>query len=83
MAKNQDKPQEAPKINTSVQGAQSLQTPPVSTTRIWVFWCGIALAVITARVLNHLLPGISESLIERRVMLAFGAFIAAFLYKLK
>jgi len=40
-------------------------------------------AVIAARVLNHLLPGISESIIERWIMLGFGAFLAVFLLKLK
>lgn len=56
---------------------------PVSTASIWVFWCAVALAVIAARALNHLLPGISESIIERWTMLGFGAFLAVFLLKLK
>lgn len=55
----------------------------VSTAQIWTFWIGVALAVVTARVLNHFLPGVSESVIERWVMLGFGVFMAAFLIRLK
>jgi hypothetical protein len=85
MAKNQDKLQEAPEI-TVFSHAQSQLPPaavPVSNAKIWTFWCVVALTVITARVLNYMLPGISESVIERWVMLAFGAFLAVFLLKLK
>lgn len=78
-----------------LQPEQPLPAPPVpeppappasedvSTAQIWTFWIGVALAVVTARVLNHFLPGVSESVIERWVMLAFGVFMAAFLIKLK
>ena len=90
MAKNQDKRQEVP-VTPAPSQAQPvppqaqpvLPAAPVSNARIWVFWCAVALAVIAARVLNHMLPGISESVIERWVMLGFGAFLAVFLYKLK
>lgn len=83
MAKKHEKPQEAPKAAAPVQPQQPPPAAPVSTARIWIFWCAVALAVIAARALNHMLPGISESVIERWVMLAFGAFLALFLLKLK
>ena len=83
MAKNTDNRQETPETPAAPQPQQPPQSAPVSTARIWVFWCAVALAVIAARVLNYMLPGISESVIERWVMLAFGTFIAIFLYKLK
>ena len=83
MAKNQDKRQEVPETPAPPRSQQPPPAAPVSTTRLWVFWSAVALAVIIARALNHLLPGIPESLIERWVMLAFGLFIAGFLFTLK
>ena len=83
MAKNTDKRQETPETPSAFQPQQPPPAAPVSTGRIWVFWCAVALAVIAARVLDHMLPGVHESVIERWVMLAFGAFVAAFLYTLK
>ncbi|HCC47356.1 MAG TPA: hypothetical protein DEQ38_04470 [Elusimicrobia bacterium] len=64
-------------------------TPPaqaeesVSNAQIWTFWLGTAAALITARLLGFLLPGVSESLIERWVMAGFGVFLVLFLLKLK
>jgi hypothetical protein len=55
----------------------------VTNAQIWTFWLGVASAVVIARVLNYALPGISESVIERWVMLGFGVFMALFLIKLK
>ncbi|MDD2804491.1 MAG: hypothetical protein PHV33_02975 [Elusimicrobiales bacterium] len=55
----------------------------VSKAQIWTFWLGVAAALVTARVLNAALPGISESVIERWVMAGFGVFLALFLMKLK
>ena len=84
MAKNQDNRQEAPETPPSpFQPPHIPPAAPVSTAKIWVFWCAVALTVITARTLNHMLPGISESVIERWVMLGFGAFLVVFLLKLK
>lgn len=83
MAKNQDKRLEVPEPPAPPQAQPVPPAAPVSNARIWVFWSAVALAVIAARVFNHLLPGISESVIERWVMLAFGAFLAVFLFKLK
>ncbi len=82
MAKNTEKSQETPETPAP---ARPLQLPPepVPAARIWVFWTAVALAVIIARVLDHILPGIPEGQIERWVMLAFGVFVAAFLYTLK
>ena len=83
MAKKHEKPQEAPKAPAPAQPQQPPAAAPVSPARIWTFWCAVALAVIAARVLNQMFPGIPESVLERRVMLAFGAFLALFLLKLK
>ncbi len=54
----------------------------VSRAKFWTFWAGVAAAVIAARALNAALPGVPESVIERWLMLAFGAFLAVFLFKL-
>ena len=54
----------------------------VSKTQLWTFWLGVAAAVVIARALDAALPGVSESVIERWVMLGFAAFIGVFLYKL-
>lgn len=83
MAKNTDNRQETPETPAAPRPPQLPPAAPVSTARIWVFWCAVALVVIAARALNYLLPGVSESVIERWVMLGFGAFLAIFLYKLK
>ncbi len=83
MAKNTENRQETPETPAPSQPRQLPPPEPVSTARIWVFWTGVALAVIIARVLDHMLPGIPEGQIERWVMLAFGVFVAAFLYTLK
>ena len=74
---------ETPETPAPPQSQPPPPAAPVSTASIWVFWCAVAVAVIAARVLNHLLPGISESIIERWIMLGFGAFLAVFLLKLK
>ncbi len=83
MGKNQDKRREVPEAAASPQLQPSPPAAPVSNTRLWVFWGAVALAVIAARTLDHLLPGISEGVIERWVMLAFGLFLALFLLKLE
>ena len=85
MAKKQDKSQDAQEIpvQTPPPAPQTPPAEPVSNTKIWVFWCVVALAVIAARFLDNIFPGIPESVTERRVMLAFAAFLIAFLYKLK
>ena len=57
--------------------------PPVSRARIWTFWGGVAAALIAAHALDYFLPGVPERVIERWVMLAFAAFLAAFLFKLE
>jgi hypothetical protein len=57
--------------------------PPVSKAQIWTFWGGVAAALVAARALDYMLPGVPEYVIERWVMVAFAAFLAVFLYKLK
>ena len=84
MAKTTDNRQETPDTSAPSQPQQlPPASAPVSPARIWVFWTAVALAVIIARVLDHMLPGIPEGQIERWVMLAFGVFVAAFLFTLK
>lgn len=80
MAKNIDTPAETPRPS---EPAAAAEREDVSRAQIWAFWGVVALAVITARALDYLLPGISESVIERWVMLAFGAAMVFFLLKLK
>ncbi|HAT71494.1 MAG TPA: hypothetical protein DCS63_01600 [Elusimicrobia bacterium] len=58
-------------------------SPPVSRATLWTFWGGVAAVLVVARALDYLLPGIPERVIERWVMLAFAAFLGAFLFKLK
>ncbi|MDD5207877.1 MAG: hypothetical protein PHV36_00680 [Elusimicrobiales bacterium] len=83
MAKNTDKRLETPETPAPSRPPEPPPSEPVSAARIWTFWTAVALAVIIARALDHMLPGIPEGQIERWVMLAFGAFVAAFLYTLK
>jgi hypothetical protein len=54
-----------------------------SRAQIWTFALALALVLVTARVLDHMLPGIPERVIERWLMLGFGVFLAAFLAWLK
>lgn len=83
MAKKKDRqPEQSPTAQPLPPPAQPAEVP-VSNTRIWTFWIGVALTVILARTLDAALPGVSESVIERWVMLGFGAFLAIFLIKLK
>jgi hypothetical protein len=56
---------------------------PVSKALIWTFWGGVASVLIVARVLDYMLPGVPERVIERWLMLAFAAFLGVFLFKLK
>jgi len=83
MAKNTDAPAETPRPAESSQPKAEAAREDVSRAQIWAFWGVVALAVITARALNHLLPGVSESVIERWVMLGFGVCMGIFLLKLK
>ncbi|OGR61798.1 MAG: hypothetical protein A2X31_02545 [Elusimicrobia bacterium GWB2_63_22] len=56
---------------------------PVPTGMIWTFWGAVAAAVIAARVWTAMAPQTPDRVIERWVMLAFAAFLAVFLAKLK
>ncbi len=82
-----DKNDPAEAVNRGTEPAQApAEAGPqedVSRAQIWAFWGVVALALVTARALNYLLPGVSESLIERWVMLGFGAAMVFFLLKLK
>ena len=50
---------------------------------LFVFWTAVALAVAAAWTLEHFMPLTHEYIIERWIMLAFGAFLAVFLFFLK
>ncbi len=69
------KPQPAP--------AAPIPGTEASRAQIIVFAAGLAFFLVLARALDVLLPGISESRIERWVMLGFGVFLASFLAWLK
>jgi hypothetical protein len=81
MTRNTDNSEETPRAAEPAQPAAARED--VSRAQIWAFWGVVALAVITARALNYMLPGISESVIERWVMLGFGACMGVFLLKVK
>ncbi|HAN04360.1 MAG TPA: hypothetical protein DCW72_00015 [Elusimicrobia bacterium] len=83
MAKNTDTPAETPRSAETVHSEGAAAQEDASRAQIWAFWGVVALAVIAARALNYLLPGVSESVIERWVMLGFGACMGLFLLKLK
>jgi len=87
MSKKTSQPQQTQAEQAQPQAApQEPAAQPeqeISKAQIWTFWLGVASAVIIARALNYALPGISESVIERWVMLGFGVFMALFLIKLK
>jgi len=83
MAKKTENPEEAFRPDEAARSAAAPEREDVSRAQIWAFWGVVALAVITARALNYLLPGVSESVIERWVMLGFGACMGMFLLKLK
>lgn len=58
-------------------------SPPVSKAMIVVFWGVVVLALCLAWILDYLLPGVPESLVERWIMGGFAVFLGIFLYKLK
>lgn len=67
---------------------QPFQPPPpppareeedVPASKIWIFGGAVALAVIAARVLDHFLINVHESIIERWIMVAFALFLVVFL----
>jgi len=84
MSKNNDltHPEAVPQQPAGHQ-TEPKANPPVSTGMIWTFWGAVAAALVSARALDAMLPQIPERIIERWVMLAFAAFLAVFLVKLK
>ncbi|HBA60146.1 MAG TPA: hypothetical protein DCZ92_04905 [Elusimicrobia bacterium] len=76
--------QQAAQLPPDVLAAPAEQpAAPVSKTQILVFWSGVVLALSLAWLLDYLLPGTPESVIERWIMLGFAVFLGFFLYKLK
>lgn len=88
MSKNNPKnvpPQQPAEVKPPAQPAAPLPAgePEASRAQLWTFALALALVLVAARALDALLPGVSESRIERWLMLGFGVFLAAFLAWLK
>ncbi len=89
MSKKHHKPENQPEQHSplpEVPAPQPQPQPdraPATKAQIWTFWGAVAAAVIAARVLDAALPNVPERLIERWIMVAFAAFLAVFLYRLK
>jgi hypothetical protein len=84
MSKKQNKPeQEIPAAPQPAPQAEPSEKPAtVSKAKLWTMWGVIAATVVIARALDAMLPGVPERVIERWLMLAFGLFMAFFLYRL-
>ena len=50
---------------------------------LFIFWIVVVLAVAAAWALEYFMPLTHEYIIERWIMLAFGGFLAVFLFFLK
>lgn len=59
------------------------ESVPLPSKLIWVFWGGVAAVLAAARILDQVMPGTPERIIERWLMLAFAGFLGLFLLKLK
>jgi len=73
----------APQAQAPVPQDQPQERPAVPAGLIWTFWGAVAAAVIAARVWTAVAPQTPDRVIERWVMLAFAAFLAVFLAKIK
>ena len=67
----------------SESGGRLAPQEPSMKKHLAVFWSVVAVAVAAARVLEYIMPQTPEYVIERWIMLAFGAFLAAFIFYLK
>ena len=91
MAKNNEKTQPSPA--KPVAGETLPPAPPapapepqsrlVTRWQLLSFWGVVLLMVATAWLLDRLMPNTPERLVERWLMLPFGAFLVYFLYRLK
>ena len=77
----QSQPAQPPVLPAEAAAAEPAAAP-VSNTQILVFWSAVGAAVGLAWILDYMLPGVSEHVIERWIMLGFGVFLGLFLYKL-
>ena len=79
MSKNDKKPGQP---ETPIQNARP-PVPDASKKYFFLFWGLIVLAAAAAWILAILLPGVSESIIERWLMAALAAALAVlrFIYK--
>ncbi len=55
---------------------------PLDNKYIWTFWGAVLTVLIAAHLLDYMLPGVPERVIERYIMLVFALFLAVFLSKL-
>jgi len=62
---------------------QEVHAPDVSKKHFFIFWSIIILAVAAAWILDTILPGVSESVIERRLMVVLAAALAVLLFVYK
>ncbi len=79
----QDIPAPAPEQPAPAPARLQEARPPVPRAMIWTFWGAVAAALVAARALDAALPAVPERVIERWIMLAFAAFLAFFLYKIR
>ncbi|OGS13340.1 MAG: hypothetical protein A2234_01810 [Elusimicrobia bacterium RIFOXYA2_FULL_58_8] len=91
MAKKHDKQQSAaqpgpgntqspaPAAESRGPGAQ----PAVTNGQLTAFWGVVAALIAASWLLDYILPGVHERVIERWLMLPFGAFLVFFLFRLK
>jgi len=88
MAKKNDKLQQ-PQAQTGFAPPPSAAEAPVQESRVvtsgqlMAFWGVVILMISSAWLLDYFMPGTSESVIERWLMLPFGAFLIFFLSRLK
>ena len=74
--------QTASAIVTPALDGQSAVEPSMKKY-LFIFWIVVVLAVAAAWALEYFMPLTHEYIIERWIMLAFGGFLAVFLFFLK
>ena len=71
--------------NQQEAGTQNTQAaaPDASKKYFFIFWGLIVLAASASWILAIVLPGVSESIVESRLMIALAASLAVFLFVYK
>ena len=84
MSKKDNLPRpEVPPAQPPAQQPPQEERQPVSAAVIWTFWGAVLTALLSARILDDMLPLVPERVIERWVMLVFAAFLSVFLVKIR